>query len=135
MPDSCSYIKPPMALYAPEDLRQHDGNDDVQRRSLRKNARRRNSGFPRTTWTCATPNMARAEAREKVIPTYMGLSKPDRRQIGVLEPILEQGAARHHMIVSRRTWRYIGDTGGRKRICFTDQSEKITLIVIDPSER
>ena len=52
-------------------------------------------------------NMARDEAREKVIPTYMGLIKQIDDQMGVLMQFLEAArpARYHHDRVHLRSWR------------------------------
>jgi arylsulfatase A-like enzyme len=81
-------------------------------------------------------NMARDEAREKVIPTYMGLIKQIDDQMGVLMQFLEQrGLLETTMIVfTSDHGDYLGDHWMGEKDLFHDPSAKIPLIVIDPSE-
>jgi arylsulfatase A-like enzyme len=81
-------------------------------------------------------NMARDEAREKVIPTYMGLIKQIDDQMGVLMQFLEsRGLHETTMIVfTSDHGDYLGDHWMGEKDLFHDQSAKIPLIVIDPSE-
>ena len=81
-------------------------------------------------------NMARDEAREKVIPTYMGLIKQIDDQMGVLMSFLEaRGLLDTTMIVfTSDHGDYLGDHWMGEKDLFHDQSAKIPLIVIDPSE-
>ena len=80
-------------------------------------------------------NMARDEAREKVIPTYMGLIKQIDDQMGVLMQFLEaRGLLDTTMIVfTSDHGDYLGDHWMGEKDLFHDQSAKIPLIVIDPS--
>ena len=80
-------------------------------------------------------NMARDEAREKVIPTYMGLIKQIDDQMGVLMRFLEaRGLLDTTMIVfTSDHGDYLGDHWMGEKDLFHDQSAKIPLIVIDPS--
>ena len=80
-------------------------------------------------------NMARDEAREKVIPTYMGLIKQIDDQMGVLMRFLEErGLLDTTMIVfTSDHGDYLGDHWMGEKDLFHDQSAKIPLIVIDPS--
>jgi arylsulfatase A-like enzyme len=80
-------------------------------------------------------NMARDEAREKVIPTYMGLIKQIDDQIGVLMQYLEaRGLLDTTMIVfTSDHGDYLGDHWMGEKDLFHEQSAKIPLIVIDPS--
>src|SRR5258705_12152638 len=80
-------------------------------------------------------NMARDEAREKVIPTYMGLIRQIDDQMGVLMQFLEQrGLLDTTMIVfTSDHGDYLGDHWMGEKDLFHDQSAKIPLIVIDPS--
>ena len=82
-------------------------------------------------------NMARDEAREKVIPTYMGLIKQIDDQMGVLMQFLEErGLLETTMIVfTSDHGDYLGDHWMGEKDLFHDQSAKIPLIVIDPSPR
>ena len=81
-------------------------------------------------------NMARDEAREKVIPTYMGLIKQIDDQMGVLMQFLEvRGLLDTTMIVfTSDHGDYLGDHWMGEKDLFHDQSAKIPLIVIDPSD-
>jgi arylsulfatase A-like enzyme len=81
-------------------------------------------------------NMSRDEAREKVIPTYMGLIKQIDDQIGVLMQFLEQrGLLDTTMIVfTSDHGDYLGDHWMGEKDLFHDQSARIPLIVIDPSQ-
>jgi arylsulfatase A-like enzyme len=80
-------------------------------------------------------NMARDEAREKVIPTYMGLIKQIDDQMGVLMRFLEaRGLIDTTMIVfTSDHGDYLGDHWMGEKDLFHDQSAKIPLILIDPS--
>ena len=88
------------------------------------------------TWTCATRATWRAiEAREKVIPAYMGLIKQIDDQLGVLMRFLdERGLAETTMIVfTSDHGDYLGDHWMGEKDLFHEQSAKIPLIVVDPS--
>src|SRR3954453_21104726 len=80
-------------------------------------------------------NMARDEAREKVIPTYMGLITQIDDQIGVLMAFLDgRGLLETTMIVfTSDHGDYLGDHWMGEKDLFHDQSARIPLIVIDPS--
>ena len=80
-------------------------------------------------------NMARDEAREKVIPAYMGLITQIDDQIGVLMRFLgERGLIDTTMIVfTSDHGDYLGDHWMGEKDLFHDQSAKIPLIIIDPS--
>ena len=80
-------------------------------------------------------NMARDEAREKVIPAYMGLIKQIDDQMGVLLRFLEErGLVDTTMIVfTSDHGDYLGDHWMGEKDLFHEQSAKIPLIVIDPS--
>ena len=82
-------------------------------------------------------NMSRDEAREKVIPTYMGLIKQIDDQMGVLMRFLEaRGLLDTTMIVfTSDHGDYLGDHWMGEKDLFHEQSAKIPLIVIDPSQR
>src|SRR5436309_234472 len=81
-------------------------------------------------------NMARDEAREKVIPAYMGLIKQIDDQMGVLMRFLEaRGLLDNTMIVfTSDHGDYLGDHWMGEKDLFHDPSAKIPLIVIDPSK-
>jgi arylsulfatase A-like enzyme len=80
-------------------------------------------------------NMSRDEAREKVIPTYMGLIKQIDDQMGVLMRFLEErGLLDTTMVVfTSDHGDYLGDHWMGEKDLFHEQSAKIPLIVIDPS--
>jgi arylsulfatase A-like enzyme len=80
-------------------------------------------------------NMARDDAREKVIPTYMGLITQIDDQMGVLMKFLEErDLLETTMIVfTSDHGDYLGDHWMGEKDLFHDQSAKIPLIVIDPS--
>ena len=81
-------------------------------------------------------NMARDGAREKVIPTYMGLITQIDDQMGVLMRFLEErGLLETTMIVfTSDHGDYLGDHWMGEKDLFHEQSAKIPLIVIDPSK-
>jgi arylsulfatase A-like enzyme len=80
-------------------------------------------------------NMSRDEAREKVIPTYMGLIKQIDDQMGVLMSFLEaRGLLDTTMIVfTSDHGDYLGDHWMGEKDLFHDASAKVPLIVVDPS--
>jgi arylsulfatase A-like enzyme len=81
-------------------------------------------------------NMARDEARERVIPTYMGLITQIDDQMGVLMRFLEErGLTENTMIVfTSDHGDYLGDHWMGEKDLFHDQSARIPLIVVDPSQ-
>jgi len=81
-------------------------------------------------------NMARDDAREKVIPTYMGLITQIDDQMGVLMKFLEErGLLDTTMIVfTSDHGDYLGDHWMGEKDLFHEQSAKIPLIIIDPSK-
>ncbi|MGY4366483.1 arylsulfatase A-like enzyme [Bradyrhizobium sp. LB1.3] len=81
-------------------------------------------------------NMARDEAREKVIPTYMGLITQIDDQMGVLMKFLEErDLVESTMIVfTSDHGDYLGDHWMGEKDLFHEQSAKIPLIIIDPSK-
>ena len=80
-------------------------------------------------------NMSRDEAREKVIPAYMGLIKQIDDQMGVLMNFLEaRGLIDSTMIVfTSDHGDYLGDHWMGEKDLFHDQSAKIPLVIVDPS--
>src|SRR5437868_15418854 len=78
-------------------------------------------------------NMSRNEAREKVIPTYMGLIKQIDDQMGVLMRFLEaRGLLDTTMVVfTSDHGDYLGDHWMREKDLFHEQPATIPLIVID----
>lgn len=81
-------------------------------------------------------NMARDDAREKVIPTYMGLITQIDDQMGVLMKFLEaRDLLDTTMIVfTSDHGDYLGDHWMGEKDLFHEQSAKIPLIIIDPSK-
>src|SRR5258705_5416661 len=132
-----SYIKPHWPYIAPEPYASMYDADDVQP-AIRSEKERQEAhpvfaGYMDMRYSRA---MARDEAREKVIPTYMGLIKQIDDQMGVLMQFLEQrGLLDTTMIVfTSDHGDYLGDHWMGEKDLFHDQSAKIPLIVIDPSE-
>ncbi|CAN1525040.1 AslA Arylsulfatase A and related enzymes [Rhabdaerophilaceae bacterium] len=80
-------------------------------------------------------NMARDEARERVIPAYMGLIKQIDDQMGVLMRFLdEKGLTQSTMIVfTSDHGDYLGDHYMGEKDLFHEQSARIPLIIVDPS--
>jgi arylsulfatase A-like enzyme len=80
-------------------------------------------------------NMARDEARERVIPTYMGLITQIDDQMGVLMRFLdERGLTDTTTIVfTSDHGDYLGDHWMGEKDLFHEQSARIPLIVVDPS--
>lgn len=80
-------------------------------------------------------NMARDEAREKVIPAYMGLIKQIDDQMGVLMRFLEERKLLDDTMIvfTSDHGDYLGDHWMGEKDLFHDASAKIPLIVIDPS--
>src|SRR4029079_10412719 len=81
-------------------------------------------------------NMARDEARERVIPAYMGLIRQIDDQMGVLMRFLEErGLLESTMIVfTSDHGDYLGDHWMGEKDLFHEPSVKIPLIVCDPSQ-
>jgi arylsulfatase A-like enzyme len=132
-----SYIKPHWPYIAPGPYASMYGTDDVQP-AIRSEKERQEAHpvFAAYMDMRYSRNMARDEAREKVIPTYMGLIKQIDDQIGVLMQFLEQrGLLDTTMIVfTSDHGDYLGDHWMGEKDLFHDQSAKIPLIVLDPSE-
>jgi arylsulfatase A-like enzyme len=131
-----SYIKPHWPYIAPEPYASLYGPADVQPaiRSL-KERQEAHPVFAAYMDMRYSRNMARNEAREKVIPAYMGLIKQIDDQIGVLMRYLEaRGLLDATMIVfTSDHGDYLGDHWMGEKDLFHDQSAKIPLIVVDPS--
>ena len=127
-----------LALYRAGALRQHvwaagrAAGDPLARR----NAQNAHPVFAAYMDMRYSRNMSRDEAREKVIPTYMGLIKQIDDQMGVLMQFLEaRGLLDTTMIVfTSDHGDYLGDHWMGEKDLFHDQSAKIPLIVIDPSQ-
>ena len=94
-----SYIKPHWPYIAPEPYASMYG---AGRRTCRPSARNRSASNAHPVFAAYmdmrySQNMARDEAREKVIPAYMGLIKQIDDQMGVLMQFLEAARpARYH---------------------------------------
>jgi arylsulfatase A-like enzyme len=132
-----SYIKPHWPYIAPEPYASMYGVGDVKP-AIRSERERQNAHPVFTAYMDMrySKNMSRDEAREKVIPTYMGLIKQIDDQIGVLMNFLEaRGLLDTTMIVfTSDHGDYLGDHWMGEKDLFHDQSAKIPLIVIDPSQ-
>ena len=133
-----SYIKPHWPYIAPEPYASMYG---AGRHACRRSAREKERQEAHPVFAAYmdmrySRNMARDEAREKVIPTYMGLIKQIDDQMGVLMHFLEaRGLLDTTMIVfTSDHGDYLGDHWMGEKDLFHDQSAKIPLIVIDPSQ-
>jgi arylsulfatase A-like enzyme len=131
-----SYIKPHWPYIAPEPYASMYAASDVQP-AIRSEKERQEAHpvFAAYMDMRYSRNMSRDEAREKVIPTYMGLIKQIDDQMGVLMSFLEQrGLLDTTMIVfTSDHGDYLGDHWMGEKDLFHEQSAKIPLIVIDPS--
>ncbi len=131
-----SYIKPHWPYIAPEPYASMYGAKDVQP-AIRSEKERQEAHpvFAAYMDMRYSRNMSRDEAREKVIPTYMGLIKQIDDQMGVLMQFLEtRGLLDTTMIVfTSDHGDYLGDHWMGEKDLFHDQSARIPLIVIDPS--
>jgi arylsulfatase A-like enzyme len=132
-----SYIKPHWPYIAPEPYASMYGLGDVQP-VIRSDRERQNPHpvFGAYMDMRYSRNFSRDGAREKVIPTYMGLITQIDDQMGVLMRFLdERGLTENTMIVfTSDHGDYLGDHWMGEKDLFHDQSAKIPLIVIDPSE-
>jgi arylsulfatase A-like enzyme len=132
-----SYIKPHWPYIAPEPYAGMYGAADVL--PAVRSERERQEAHPVFAAYMDMPysrTFSRDEAREKVIPAYMGLIKQIDDQMGVLMQFLEQrGLLDTTMIVfTSDHGDYLGDHWMGEKDLFHDQSAKIPLIVIDPSD-
>jgi len=131
-----SYIKPHWPYIAPEPYASMYGAADVLP-AIRSDQERQHAHpvFAAYMDMRYSRNMARDEARAKVIPAYMGLITHIDDQIGVLMDFLEsRGLLDTTMIVfTSDHGDYLGDHWMGEKDLFHDQSAKIPLIVIDPS--
>jgi arylsulfatase A-like enzyme len=132
-----SYIKPHWPYIAPEPYASMYSAADVQP-AIRSQKERQEAHpvFAAYMDMRYSRNMARDEAREKVIPAYMGLIKQIDDQVGVLMQFLQaRGLLDTTMIVfTSDHGDYLGDHWMGEKDLFHDQSAKIPLIVIDPSK-
>jgi arylsulfatase A-like enzyme len=132
-----SYIKPHWPYIAPEPYASmytaHDVKPAVRSEQEKQSAHPVFAAYMDMRYS---RNMARDEAREKVIPTYMGLIKQIDDQMGVLMQFLKvRGLLETTMIVfTSDHGDYLGDHWMGEKDLFHDQSAKIPLIVIDPSD-
>jgi arylsulfatase A-like enzyme len=131
-----SLIKPHWPYIAPEPYASMYGAGDVQP-AIRSERERQNPHpvFGAYMDMRYSRNMARDEARQRVIPTYMGLITQIDDQLGVLMRFLdESGLADSTMIVfTSDHGDYLGDHWMGEKDLFHDQSARIPLIVVDPS--
>jgi arylsulfatase A-like enzyme len=131
-----SYIKPHWPYIAPEPYASMYGPGDVLP-AVRSEQEKQNAHpvFAAYMDMRYSRNMSRDEAREKVIPAYMGLIKQIDDQMGVVMQFLEaRGLIETTMIVfTSDHGDYLGDHWMGEKDLFHDQSAKIPLIVIDPS--
>src|ERR1700744_2552417 len=132
-----SYIKPHWPYIAPEPYASMYSAADVLP-AIRSETERDNAHpvFAAYMDMRYSRNMSRDEARAKVIPTYMGLIKQIDDQMGVLIKFLQaRGLLDTTMIVfTSDHGDYLGDHWMGEKDLFHEQSAKIPLIVIDPSE-
>ena len=132
-----SYIKPHWPYIAPEPYASMYGTGDVQP-VIRSERERQNPHpvFGAYMDMRYSRNMARDGAREKVIPTYMGLITQIDDQMGVLMDFLDRrGLTENTLIVfTSDHGDYLGDHWMGEKDLFHDQSARIPLIVIDPSK-
>lgn len=132
-----SYIKPHWPYIAPEPYASMYGPDDVKP-AIRSEKERQEAHpvFAAYMDMRYSRNMSRDEAREKVIPAYMGLITQIDDQMGVLMKFLEaRGLLDDTMIVfTSDHGDYLGDHWMGEKDLFHDQSARIPLIVIDPSK-
>jgi arylsulfatase A-like enzyme len=131
-----SYIKPHWPYIAPEPYASMYGEADIKP-AIRCESERDNPHpvFAAYVDMRYSKNMARDEARAKVIPAYMGLITQIDDQMGALMRFLEErGLLDTTMIVfTSDHGDYLGDHWMGEKDLFHDQSAKIPLIIIDPS--
>jgi arylsulfatase A-like enzyme len=131
-----SYIKPHWPYIAPEPYASmYTATDMIPAIRSQKERQEAHPVFAAYMDMRYSRNMARDDAREKVIPTYMGLIKQIDDQMGVLMRFLqERGLLDTAMIVfTSDHGDYLGDHWMGEKDLFHEQSAKIPLIVIDPS--
>ena len=132
-----SYIKPHWPYIAPKPYDSMYGAKDVLP-AIRSEKERQEAHpvFAAYMDMRYSRNMSRDEAREKVIPAYMGLITQIDDQMGVLMKFLEaRGLLDDTMIVfTSDHGDYLGDHWMGEKDLFHDQSARIPLIVIDPSK-
>jgi arylsulfatase A-like enzyme len=131
-----SYIKPHWPYIAPEPYASmYSAKDVLPAIRSEKERQEAHPVFAAYMDMRYSRNMSRDEAREKVIPTYMGLITQIDDQMGVLMRFLdERGLLESTMIVfTSDHGDYLGDHWMGEKDLFHEQSAKIPLIVIDPS--
>lgn len=130
-----SYIKPHWPYVAPAPYHGMYGPDDVlpvrQHQSELDHAHPVLQGFRNCE---VSRNFSRAEVRDTVIPTYMGLIKQLDDQLGVLFDYLERtGRFDDTMIIfSSDHGDYLGDHYLGEKELFHDSVAKVPLIICDP---
>jgi arylsulfatase A-like enzyme len=131
-----SYIKPHWPYIAPKPYASMYGEADIKP-AIRSEKERDNPHpvFAAYMDMRYSKNMARDEARAKVIPAYMGLIAQIDDHMGVLMRLLKEcGLLDTTMIVfTSDHGDYLGDHWMGEKDLFHDQSAKIPLIIIDPS--
>lgn len=131
-----SYIKPHWPYIAPEPYASMYSPDDVipvvRSEQERQEAHPVFAAYMNMRYS---RNMARDGAREKVIPTYMGLIKQIDDQLGVLMRFLEdkQLLDSTMIVFTSDHGDYLGDHWMGEKDLFHDCSAKVPLIVVDPS--
>lgn len=131
-----SLIKPHWPYIAPEPYASLYRRDDII--PVRRSDRERQNPHPvfgAYMEQRYSRTMARDEARERVIPAYMGLITQIDDQIGVLMDFLERkGLAESTMIVfTSDHGDYLGDHWMGEKDLFHDASARIPLIIVDPT--
>jgi arylsulfatase A-like enzyme len=133
-----SLIKPHWPYIVPEPYASMYGPADVQP-VVRSERERQNPHpvFGAYMDMRYSKNMARDEARERVIPAYMGLIKQIDDQICVLMRFLEErGLVETTMVVfCSDHGDYLGDHWMGEKDLFHEQSARIPLIIADPSRQ
>ena len=131
-----SYIKPHWPYIAPEPYASMYGPKDVLP-AIRSEKERQEAHpvFAAYMDMRYSRNMSRDEAREKVIPAYMGLIKQIDDQMGVLMRFLEERSLTDTTMIvfTSDHGDYLGDHWMGEKDLFHEQSAKIPLIVIDPA--
>jgi arylsulfatase A-like enzyme len=132
-----SYIKPHWPYIAPEPYASmYSANEMLPAIRSEKERENPHPVFAAYMDMRYSRNMSRDEARAKVVPTYMGLITQIDDQMGVLMKFLEaRGLLDTTMIVfTSDHGDYLGDHWMGEKDLFHEQSAKIPLIVIDPSQ-
>ncbi|MGH1353289.1 MAG: sulfatase-like hydrolase/transferase, partial [Methyloligellaceae bacterium] len=132
-----SYIKPHWPYIVPSPYHNMYGESDLV--PVRRHDSERENPHPvykafMEHRLCKT--FQRDEVRQRVLPTYMGLIKQIDDQIGELMSFMdESGLNENTMIVfSSDHGDYLGDHWLGEKDLFHEQSVKVPLIIVDPSE-